>query len=62
MPSLSLGSTSYIVIISNKVKVQADDDHYVPRSILVDLEPRVINGILSSEYSRLFSKVFFILV
>ncbi|KAF8359879.1 tbg-1 [Pristionchus pacificus] len=35
---------------------QADDDHYVPRSILVDLEPRVINGILSSEYSRLFSK------
>lgn len=22
---------------------QADDDHYIPRSILVDLEPRVIH-------------------
>ena len=24
---------------------QADDDHYVPRALLLDLEPRVINSI-----------------
>ncbi|KAH8930736.1 gamma tubulin [Atractiella rhizophila] len=34
---------------------QADDDHYVPRSILVDLEPRVINAILSSPYRSLYN-------
>ncbi|VDM73202.1 unnamed protein product, partial [Strongylus vulgaris] len=35
---------------------QADDDHYVPRAVLVDLEPRVINGIMASEnFSRLFN-------
>ena len=22
-------------------KIQADDDHYIPRAILVDMEPRV---------------------
>ncbi|KAF8967468.1 tubulin gamma [Flammula alnicola] len=34
---------------------QADDELYVPRSILVDLEPRVINNILTSPYSRLYN-------
>nr|CDJ80735.1 Tubulin FtsZ domain containing protein [Haemonchus contortus] len=35
---------------------QADDDHYVPRAVLVDLEPRVINGIMTNEnFSRLFN-------
>ncbi|RDB24116.1 Tubulin gamma chain [Hypsizygus marmoreus] len=34
---------------------QADDEQYVPRSILVDLEPRVINNILTSPYSRLYN-------
>ncbi|KAJ1362004.1 Tubulin gamma chain [Parelaphostrongylus tenuis] len=35
---------------------QADDNHYVPRAVLVDLEPRVINGIMTSEsFSRLFN-------
>ena len=24
---------------------QADDEHYIPRALLIDLEPRVINGI-----------------
>ncbi len=24
---------------------QADDDHYIPRALLIDLEPRVISGI-----------------
>jgi tubulin gamma len=35
---------------------QADDNHYVPRAILLDLEPRVINGITNSEYSKLFNR------
>lgn len=34
---------------------QADDEQYVPRSILVDLEPRVINGIRSGEYRNLYN-------
>lgn len=34
---------------------QADDDHYVPRSILIDLEPRVINTIQNSAYSQLYN-------
>ena len=34
---------------------QADDDHYIPRSILLDLEPRVINGIMNSSYKHLFN-------
>jgi len=34
---------------------QADDDHYIPRSVLVDLEPRVINNIKTSQYSNLFN-------
>ena len=32
---------------------QADDDHYVPRSILIDLEPRVINSIQNGPYAHL---------
>ncbi|KAI8901689.1 Tubulin/FtsZ, GTPase domain-containing protein [Globomyces pollinis-pini] len=34
---------------------QADDAHYIPRAILVDLEPRVINTILQSPYANLFN-------
>jgi tubulin gamma len=34
---------------------EADNEQYVPRSILIDLEPRVINGILSSEYRNLYN-------
>lgn len=34
---------------------QADDEHYIPRAVLFDLEPRVINGILSSEYRNLYN-------
>ncbi len=35
--------------------LQADDAHYIPRAVLVDLEPRVINTILSSPYARLYN-------
>ena len=34
---------------------QADDDHYVPRALLIDLEPRVINAIQVSEYANLYN-------
>lgn len=34
---------------------QADDEHYIPRSILIDLEPRVIHNILQSPNAQLFN-------
>ncbi|XP_037950225.1 tubulin gamma-1 chain-like [Teleopsis dalmanni] len=34
---------------------QADDNRYVPRAILLDLEPRVISTIKSSEYAKLYN-------
>ncbi|KAF9159321.1 gamma-tubulin [Actinomortierella ambigua] len=34
---------------------QADDEHYIPRAILLDLEPRVISTITSSSYANLYN-------
>jgi len=34
---------------------QADDEHYIPRALLVDTEPRVINMIQTSEYADLYN-------
>jgi tubulin gamma len=34
---------------------QSDDDHYIPRAVLIDLEPRVIKGIQNSPYSKLYN-------
>ncbi|XP_078355345.1 tubulin gamma-2 chain, partial [Oculina patagonica] len=34
---------------------QADDEHYIPRAVLLDLEPRVIDGITSSPYANLYN-------
>lgn len=34
---------------------QADDEHYLPRAILVDLEPRVINTIRSGPFQNLYN-------
>lgn len=34
---------------------QADDDQYIPRACLIDLEPRVINTIQSSRYRTLYN-------
>lgn len=31
---------------------QADDDHYIPRAVLLDLEPRVIHTIMNSPYAK----------
>lgn len=35
---------------------QADDEHYIPRAVLLDLEPRVINTIMGSPYSKLYNR------
>lgn len=34
---------------------QADDNRYTPRAVLIDLEPRVINSIMNSEYKNLYN-------
>lgn len=34
---------------------QADDEHYIPRAVLLDLEPRVIHSILNSPYAKLYN-------
>lgn len=34
---------------------QADDDHFIPRTLLMDLEPRVLNGIQNSAWKNLFN-------
>eukprot|EP00933_Yihiella_yeosuensis_P029668 TRINITY_DN23300_c0_g1_i1.p1 TRINITY_DN23300_c0_g1~~TRINITY_DN23300_c0_g1_i1.p1 ORF type:complete len:467 (+),score=67.06 TRINITY_DN23300_c0_g1_i1:103-1503(+) len=34
---------------------QADDEHYIPRALLIDMEPRVINMIQNSEYAELYN-------
>jgi tubulin gamma len=34
---------------------QADDDHYIPRALLIDLEPRVINGIRNSSFRNFYN-------
>jgi len=35
---------------------QADDHHYIPRALLIDLEPRVINNIFTGDYQKLFNR------
>uniref|UniRef100_A0A7S2JP68 Tubulin gamma chain n=1 Tax=Cyanoptyche gloeocystis TaxID=77922 RepID=A0A7S2JP68_9EUKA len=34
---------------------QADDEHYIPRALLLDLEPRVIGSIQNSQFSNLYN-------
>eukprot|EP00941_MAST-03F_sp_MAST-3F-sp1_P001561 g1561.t1 len=34
---------------------QADDDHYIPRALMLDLEPRVVQGIQKGEYKKFFN-------
>jgi tubulin gamma len=34
---------------------QADDDHYIPRAVLIDLEPRVIRSIQTSNFSHFYN-------
>lgn len=39
---------------------QADDDHYIPRSVLLDLEPRVIHSIMTSPYAKVRLSFYFV--
>jgi tubulin gamma len=34
---------------------QADDEHYIPRALMIDLEPRVIHQIQTSEFRNLYN-------
>lgn len=34
---------------------QSDDTRYIPRTILIDLEPRVINSIMSSSHAKMYN-------
>lgn len=34
---------------------QSDDDHYIPRTLLIDLEPKVIGAIKKGPYANLFN-------
>lgn len=34
---------------------QADDEHYIPRAVLLDLEPRVIDNIMQSPFANLYN-------
>ena len=36
-------------------RAQADDEHFIPRSLQMDLEPRVINQINASAYKNLYN-------
>ena len=35
---------------------QADDDHFIPRNLMIDLEPRVINSIQTGTYRDPFNQ------
>ncbi|XP_025773217.1 tubulin gamma-2 chain-like [Puma concolor] len=37
------------------VILATDDEHYIPRAVLLDLEPRVIHSILNSPYAKLYN-------
>jgi tubulin gamma len=57
-PTSSISSNVVATPIDDRKDVffyQADDHHYVPRAILMDLEPRVVNSTLSSPYGKLFN-------
>jgi len=34
---------------------QSDDEHYIPRALLIDLEPRVVNSLITGKYRELFN-------
>lgn len=34
---------------------QADDNHYIPRSVLIDLEPRVVSSIMQSSHGAIYN-------
>ena len=56
LPSLSRHAIPFLPADRTDVFFyQADDEHYIPRAILLDLEPRVLNSIQSSPYRGLYN-------
>jgi len=55
--SLKTGTTGNLALDDRKdvFFYQADDEHYIPRALLIDLEPRVVNKICSGPYRKLFN-------
>ena len=47
-----LRSHSFDLASLIQIDWQADDEHYIPRAVLLDLEPRVINTIMNSPYAK----------
>lgn len=45
----------YQVRTATFLNLKADDNHYIPRAILLDLEPKVIETIQESDYRHLFN-------
>jgi tubulin gamma len=57
-PIVLFSSSFLLFFLSDRKDVffyQADDEHFIPRSLQLDLEPRVINAILSSPYRSLYN-------
>ncbi|GKB16564.1 tubulin gamma-1 chain [Tanacetum coccineum] len=48
-------SLSLIQLTFKYTLALADDQHYIPRALVMDLEPRVINGIQTGEYRNLYN-------
>ncbi len=51
----SSGTTSAIDDRKDVFFYQSDDEHYIPRSLLIDLEPRVVNKLKYGKYKDLFN-------
>lgn len=51
-PGCAVSPSKHLVIHKTP---QADDEHYIPRAVLLDLEPRVIHSILNSPYANLYN-------
>jgi len=62
-PSSTTGTSSYsqsskMSTVDDRKDVffyQSDDEHYIPRALLIDLEPRVVNKLIHGTYRDLFN-------
>lgn len=51
-------SQEYFLTVDDRKDVffyQADDEHYIPRALMIDLEPRVVNKLSHGAYRDLFN-------
>ena len=54
-PPMHIISDKFRICTIRPFLIQADDEHYIPRAVLLDLEPRVINTIKNSPYANLYN-------